>query len=224
MRFKRYQLPGFDKLIDPDVDIDNLPIWFNPLTNSTVVLNQNNDHILTGLDYLRLLNSDALHFIHTELPWQLLRSEIFILPPNSRTNVVQEVTRADYAHVNFICLVGGVSWNTYDVRGFRRRLIEGETKRPEAWPGLCGFTKADVDMKVPNNWENFLDTDQMPVEEQYKNCQLLGATNVPHGASGDASQASFVVFLTFEIPSKDPMDNYMQQVKALSPWEIHTSD
>lgn len=220
MRFKRYQLPHFDNLIDSDVDVDKLPLWFNQWTDSSVVINKNNNSNLTGLDYIRLLNSDALHFIHTELPWQLHRAEIFLLPPNSRTRVVQEQTVIDYAHVNFICLVGGASWNIYDVRNFRRRRIDADIRRDETWPDLCAFTKPDAD----NNWENFLNAEQIPVEEKYTGCQVLGATNVPHGATADATQNNFIVLLTFEIPSKDPMDQYMQQVKALSPWEIHTSD
>jgi len=218
-RYQTYKIPFDDNLLDPDIDIKSLRQVDNTEFKTRYIINGNRESRLSSLDAHKILNADFLEFVHNNLPFQISWVEIFPLPANNESVIVQETSREDdYSHEGLFYLSKGCTWNIHNSERYRRHMIGQELGwvPPEGYPNFYAFT-----LPGQKGTKDFwLSTSKMPIVESYTDCAFIGKADIPHSVITDNTENAVFAIFTFEIDGKNKHERYRQVSDGFSPWAV----
>jgi len=216
-RYPQYKLPVPDNLLEPDLNLQTVDVINNIEFKSRYFVDERKDSRLGPYHAHRILCADFLHFVHTQVPFQIHWVEIFPIKPNSETVIVQEVPQHEdrYAHNALFILTGGATWNLHNITGYRKHDISNDDV-PDYYPNMYAFTKPG---QKPNG-ENWLTTSEMPILESYTKCAFIGSGDHAHSVSTDDSPYNIFYIISFEIEERNRHKLYEKLTNAFSPWTV----
>ena len=217
MRYLRYKFPHLENIIEPSIDLNKLNCIWSEEFKSRFVIDDNGNACLPASYAYKLLSADFLSFVHNDLPYEISHFEIYPLPPNTNSVIVQEMSEDNRNHIGLYITLGGMSWNIHNPAGFRRRQVEAPDYTTKAWPNFAAFTKPDVTSGGTGNW---ICSNEMPVLETYKNCAFLGNGSIPHSLCADGTEQSMFLLIAFDAPFEGIDLNSKQLQKIYSQWAI----
>lgn len=217
MRYPKYKLPHLENIIEPSIDIDKLDYVWSDEFKSKFLIDDNGHANLPASYAYKLLSADFLSFVHNELPHEISHFEVYPLPPNTNSVIVQEMSEEKRNHIGLYVTLGGMSWNIHDITGYRRRQIIAPDYTTEAWPNFAGFTKPDVTSGGIGKW---LCSNEMPVLERYENCAFLGNGSTPHSLCTDGTNRSVFLLISFDAPFESLALNYKRMQDVFSQWAV----